>query len=165
MLSIGGAIALLLLWVIPQIKQGGLNQQRLVDVSSIRQALTDYINDNDSIPKSWNDIQDQIRLDHYNIDDIFESLKSNEGIEAGLKRAREAAGAVKDYVGVFARSQCDQQWVENAANTSLLKDGGDRQVAILYMLEGKGLVCEQINPSSQAEAAEPAAGQQPAETE
>ena len=148
MLSIGGSLALLLMWVIPNIRQGGLNEQRLLDVSSIKQALTSYIENNDSIPKGWGDVQDQINLDHYGIDDVFESLKSNENIEKGLDVGRTAANGVKDFVGVFARSQCDQAWVANAANENLLKDGNENQIAILYMLEGTGLVCEQINPSS-----------------
>ena len=151
MLSMGGALALLLMWIIPTIRQEGLNEQRLLDVSSIREALTSYIDDNDSIPKSWNDVQDQIDLDHYDIDDIFESLKSNENIEEGLKTGRTAAKEIKDYVGVFARAQCDQSWVENAANENLLKDGNENQIAILYLLEGTGLVCEQINPSNTAD--------------
>ena len=151
MLSIGGSIAFLLLWVIPNIRQEGLDRQRLLDVSSIKEALMSYIDNNDSIPKSLNDVQGQIDLDHYNIDGIFESLKSNEKIQEGLDRARQAAEEVKDYVGVFARSQCDQQWIENAANTNLLKSGSDGQIAILYVLEGKGLVCEQIDPPAAGE--------------
>lgn len=154
MLSIGGAIAFMLLWVIPNIRQEGLNKQRLLDVSSIKEGLSSYIRNNDSIPKSWSDVQDQIDLDHYGVDEVFESLKSNENIEKGLDLGRKAAEGLKDYVGVFARSQCDQRWIENAANTNLLKEGDSNQIAILYMLEGKGLVCEQINPKDEEPGAE-----------
>lgn len=147
MLSIIGAFALLLWWVIPGIRQEGLDKQRLVDISSIRQALTAYIDNNDSIPKSWADVQDQIDLDHYSnhydVGDIFKSLDP-EDIAGVIDTARQAAEEVRDYVGVFARAQCDQPWVENAANTSLIKSGNDNQIAVLYMLEGVGLVCEQI---------------------
>lgn len=145
MLSIGGALAFLLMWVIPNIRQEGLNQQRLLDVSSIKQGLASYISKNDSIPKSWSDVQDQIDLDHYDIDNIFESFKSNDKVADSLDKARQAATAVKDYIGVFARSQCDQQWIENAANTNLIKEGDESQMVILYVLEGKGLVCEQVS--------------------
>ena len=146
MLSIVGAFALLLAVIIPDIRREGLNDQRLVDVSSIRQALSSYITSNDAIPKSWSDVQDQIDLDHYEIDSIVRSLGSNEQLERGLEVGRQAASEAKDYVGIFARSQCGQPWIENATNQNLIKDGSERQIAILYMLEGVGLVCDQINP-------------------
>ncbi len=146
MLSIVVAFALVLAVIIPNIRREGLNDQRLVDVDSIRQALSSYIASNDAIPKSWSDVQDQIDLDHYEIDSIVRSLGSNEQLERGLEIGRQAASEANDYVGIFARAQCNQPWIENATNQNLIKDGSERQIAILYMLEGVGLVCDQINP-------------------
>ena len=163
MLSIVGAFALLLAVIIPNIRQEGLNVQRLNDVDSIHQALTSYIRNNDAIPKSWNDVQDQIDLDHYDIDSVFRGLGASD-IEQGLEAGRKAASQAKDYVGIFARSQCDQPWVEGAVNQDLIKAGDERQIAILYVLEGAGLVCDQINQAETGSGKTPAEPDQ-AETE
>ena len=134
---------IMVLIILPMIDRNNTNQQIKTDVDSIKTAFADYINQNQVLPKNWDDVS-QINLSHYQPGVIVKSLTGNfepAGFEAA---ASSAINQGRDYLGLFARAKC-QSGQNQTSLTDVTRPGSENDLVIVYLLKGADLVCEPIS--------------------
>ena len=152
-IAIGAAVMALVLNAVAGARRSQRNNARSSDISQLAGGINQYIANNNKLPDNFTDINQLVKLGHYTSAEInaigswkatvapashgdFEWVAEYKTASAtGLKMSTLGVINTADNVVIAQKAKCGTSLATPVPNT--LGDGGIREMAIAYFLEGQ----------------------------